>query len=443
MDKDDVEMVDAESYVPASDILVSNESPVKCENSVISGKRNVEDKIDDQSYLKGEDSKNARSELEDHLNSESKPEAHDNVVLEKKLPTIDAGIDDMISGYTKVIDDEVQNIEKMIYEVNQNGNDLMVDRQEDSQMKKIPTNVTTDSSIGKMPEPASPMFPSTVNVGQHSGEASKNICTMMVDREDDEGSPEDQSTFIGKLGTFYREKVMKFKLPKFYGHPLNCLKKVLWTSVIKLGGYDRVTGLKLWQQVGESFNPPKDVDAEENVPASDVLLSNESPPEAHDNVVLEEKMPTIDAGTDDMNGNDLMVATQDDPQMKTNATTFTTDGDARSDEFPKVKIVDIDSSIGKMPEPASLMFLINPSTTIAGQHSGESSKNQADGEDDEGSPEDKATFIGKLGTFYQEKAMEFKQPRFYGHQLNCLKLWRSVIRLGGYDWVSLLFYTCI
>ncbi|KAH0709490.1 hypothetical protein KY284_010917 [Solanum tuberosum] len=199
-------------------------------NSVITGKSNVEDKTDDRSDLKGEDLKNARNEIEDQLNSESKPEAHGNVVLEKKPPTIDAGTDDMVSGYTKVIDDEVQNIEKMIYEVNQNGNDLMVDRQEDSQMKTIPTNVTTDSSIGKTPKPASPMFPSTANTGHHSGEASQNICAMIVDGEDDEGSPEDQYAFIGKLGTFYREKAMEFKLPKFYGHPLNCLK---------LGGYDR------------------------------------------------------------------------------------------------------------------------------------------------------------------------------------------------------------
>ncbi|KAG5571917.1 hypothetical protein H5410_061683 [Solanum commersonii] len=56
-----------------------------------------------------------------------------------------------------------------------------------------------------------------------------------------------------------------------------------------------------------------------------------------------------------------------------------------------------------------------------------------DGEDHEGFPEDQATFLGKLGTFYPKKAMEFKPPRFYGHQLNRLKLWRSVIRLGGYD----------
>ncbi|KAH0774930.1 hypothetical protein KY290_012067 [Solanum tuberosum] len=168
MDEGDVEMRDAETNVPASDVLVSNESLVKYENGDKTGKNNSEDKTHEQT------------------------------------------------------------IEVMDY------------------------------SIGKAPEPASLMFlinPSTANDGQHSGEASENISAMMVDGEDDEGSLEDQAAFIGKLGTFYREKAMEFKLPKFYGHPLNCLK--LWRSVIRLGGYDRVTGFKLWRQVGDSFNPPK------------------------------------------------------------------------------------------------------------------------------------------------------------------------------------------
>lgn len=41
---------------------------------------------------------------------------------------------------------------------------------------------------------------------------------------DDEGSSEDQAAFIRKLESFYRERAMEFKPPKFYGHPLNCLK---------------------------------------------------------------------------------------------------------------------------------------------------------------------------------------------------------------------------
>ncbi|KAG5571916.1 hypothetical protein H5410_061682 [Solanum commersonii] len=169
-------MLDAAKNVPARDVLVSNKSP---------------------------DLKNSRSETEDQFNSKSQLEGHDNVVLENETPTIDAGTDDMVSGYLNLTDDEAQNInkgevnevqlsEKMIYEVNQNGNDLTVARQEDIQMKENPTTVTTDgdarsyefpkvklkvtdSSIEKMPEPASPMFlinPSTTSTGEHSGEAS-------------------------------------------------------------------------------------------------------------------------------------------------------------------------------------------------------------------------------------------------------------------------------
>ncbi|KAH0706032.1 hypothetical protein KY285_010563 [Solanum tuberosum] len=155
MDKGDVEMVNAEENVPASDVLVSNESPIKYENGVKTGKSNAEDKTHDQSDLKGEDLKNARSEPEDQLNSKSQPEAHDNVVMENKTPTIDAGTDDMVSGYLKVTDDEVQKIdegevneadqsEKMIYEVNQNGNDLMIATQEDPQIKTNATMITND-----------------------------------------------------------------------------------------------------------------------------------------------------------------------------------------------------------------------------------------------------------------------------------------------------------
>ncbi|XP_018441216.1 AT-rich interactive domain-containing protein 3 isoform X1 [Raphanus sativus] len=69
------------------------------------------------------------------------------------------------------------------------------------------------------------------------------------------GTEEDQSAFMKELYHFFRERSMDFKPPKFYGEGLNCLK--LWRAVIRLGGYDKVTGCKLWRQVGESFRPPK------------------------------------------------------------------------------------------------------------------------------------------------------------------------------------------
>ncbi|KAL2499198.1 AT-rich interactive domain-containing protein 5 [Abeliophyllum distichum] len=89
----------------------------------------------------------------------------------------------------------------------------------------------------------------------HSGEMVKTVFSQTKLAEGDNGTPEDQTIFMKELESFHWEKGMDFKPPKFYGHPLNCLK--LWRAVIKLGGYDRVTGSKLWRQVGESFHPPK------------------------------------------------------------------------------------------------------------------------------------------------------------------------------------------
>ncbi|CAA0805916.1 AT-rich interactive domain-containing protein 5 [Striga hermonthica] len=91
-----------------------------------------------------------------------------------------------------------------------------------------------------------------------SGETFKSFSTQSTlpwMGEGDDGTLEDQIAFMKELESFHREKAIDFKPPKFYGQPLNCLK--LWRAVIKLGGYDTVTGAKLWRQVGESFHPPK------------------------------------------------------------------------------------------------------------------------------------------------------------------------------------------
>eukprot|EP00268_Persea_americana_P001299 TRINITY_DN1038_c0_g1_i1.p1 TRINITY_DN1038_c0_g1~~TRINITY_DN1038_c0_g1_i1.p1 ORF type:complete len:482 (-),score=135.11 TRINITY_DN1038_c0_g1_i1:719-2164(-) len=53
-----------------------------------------------------------------------------------------------------------------------------------------------------------------------------------------------------------------------------------------------------------------------------------------------------------------------------------------------------------------------------------------------GTEEEQAAFMQELANFFRERSMEFKPPKFYGIGLNCLKLWRAVIRLGGYDKVT-------
>uniref|UniRef100_A0A0D9WS78 ARID domain-containing protein n=1 Tax=Leersia perrieri TaxID=77586 RepID=A0A0D9WS78_9ORYZ len=68
------------------------------------------------------------------------------------------------------------------------------------------------------------------------------------------------------------------------------------------------------------------------------------------------------------------------------------------------------------------------------------------GGDDSGTEEEQAAFMKELERFYREKLMEFKPPKFYGEGLNCLKLWRQVTGLGGYDQVmciACLLTSCI
>uniref|UniRef100_A0A2N9IR47 ARID domain-containing protein n=1 Tax=Fagus sylvatica TaxID=28930 RepID=A0A2N9IR47_FAGSY len=59
--------------------------------------------------------------------------------------------------------------------------------------------------------------------------------------------------------------------------------------------------------------------------------------------------------------------------------------------------------------------------------------------DEWGTPQEQLAFMKELESFYRENTLEFKPPKFYGEPLNCLKLWRAVIRLGGYD-LALLEY---
>ncbi|GMH23995.1 hypothetical protein Nepgr_025838 [Nepenthes gracilis] len=53
-----------------------------------------------------------------------------------------------------------------------------------------------------------------------------------------------------------------------------------------------------------------------------------------------------------------------------------------------------------------------------------------------GTEEEQSAFIKELENFFKDRSLEFKTPKFYGEPLNCLKLWRAVTRLGGYDKVT-------
>ncbi|KAH8509795.1 hypothetical protein H0E87_011520 [Populus deltoides] len=115
------------------------------------------------------------------------------------------------------------------------------------------------SSVQNQPQTATPSTQrrcSTPRTKLDSAAKSKNVWTdMKMGETDVAGTLEEQAAFMKDLEVFYKQNIMDFKPPKFYGEPLNCLK--LWRSVIKLGGYEVVTANKLWRQVGEPFHPPK------------------------------------------------------------------------------------------------------------------------------------------------------------------------------------------
>ncbi|XP_039068715.1 AT-rich interactive domain-containing protein 5-like [Hibiscus syriacus] len=50
--------------------------------------------------------------------------------------------------------------------------------------------------------------------------------------------------------------------------------------------------------------------------------------------------------------------------------------------------------------------------------------------------EEQVAFVKEVEAFYKENNLEFKHPKFYKEDLNLLKLWRAVIKLGGYEQVT-------
>ncbi|EFJ16229.1 hypothetical protein SELMODRAFT_445202 [Selaginella moellendorffii] len=57
-------------------------------------------------------------------------------------------------------------------------------------------------------------------------------------------------------------------------------------------------------------------------------------------------------------------------------------------------------------------------------------------DDGDGTVEEQLAFVKELEKFFRERSMEFKAPKFYGEELNCLKLWKAVMKLGGYEQVT-------
>ncbi|KAI3921831.1 hypothetical protein MKX01_005520 [Papaver californicum] len=62
--------------------------------------------------------------------------------------------------------------------------------------------------------------------------------------------------------------------------------------------------------------------------------------------------------------------------------------------------------------------------------------NEEEGGSESGNEYEQAAFMKELERFCKEHHLDFKPPKFYGEGLNLLKLYRAVIKLGGYDQVT-------
>ncbi|KAL6493308.1 hypothetical protein OROGR_033067 [Orobanche gracilis] len=156
------------------------------------------------------------------------------------------------------------------------------------------------------------------------------------------------------------------------------------------------------------------------------MSSNEAP--SSENAVLDKVLQGGDEKMENATNVDEEKAVNDEPKKQGKAILLArdvTDGNTKTIQTATKN--EGDHSPLPTATPSSLV-------RIAGDHSGFTRATlplMAEGDD--GTPEDQAAFMKEIESFYRERAIDFKPPKFYGQLLNCRKLWRSVIRLGGYD----------
>ncbi|KAH1121413.1 hypothetical protein J1N35_004573 [Gossypium stocksii] len=190
--------------------------------------------------------------LEQQLPEASQVNLVDTAVQEQQSspPTKDQNANETIADTTSTLPTDV----------NMTDNPPMPDKPDNISSNDANTD-PSDAPPAEPPEQkvngdATPLRSLAPESGPEKVEKSKSwLLDPEMGEADEAGTPEERAAFMKELESFYKDRSLEFKPPKFYGEPLNCLK--LWRAVIKLGGYEVVTASKLWRQVGESFHPPK------------------------------------------------------------------------------------------------------------------------------------------------------------------------------------------
>ncbi|GFQ00258.1 AT-rich interactive domain-containing protein 5 [Phtheirospermum japonicum] len=263
--KNVIEEKNAENGVEGEN-LVKNVIEEKNDENGVEGENLVKNVVDEKIAEKHKDSERINQDADTESDSKNTQVLTD-VPSNEAPPSQNAASDKVLPGGDEEMEDAANNNVNEAKEVNdevkEQGKDLLVASPVTGpNAQTIETLTKHEGDHSSLPSKHEAGTPSArylpVKAGEHSGETVKTVFTpaaLPLMAEGDDGTPEDQAAFMKEIESFYRERAMDFKPPKFYGQPLNCLK--LWRAVIRLGGYDRVTGSKLWRQVGESFHPPK------------------------------------------------------------------------------------------------------------------------------------------------------------------------------------------
>ncbi|PRQ47161.1 putative transcription factor & chromatin remodeling ARID family [Rosa chinensis] len=175
---------------------------------------------------------------------------------------------------------------------------------------------------------------------------------------------------------------------------------------------------ELVKQGGDTLNDDdQELDKPGDEPPSDVKADMRELPLNSDNGYEENAEPNSGAA------GDIITASNNEPATPHAGFSDIKDENKNGKELEnKVNGKEVTTPMNNGKSSSKYMFLSDDSHTYDGN--------------DSGTEEEQLDFMKEIENFFKERSMEFKPPKFYGDCVNCLKLYRIVTRLGGYDKVT-------
>ncbi|MBA0705791.1 hypothetical protein Golax_017952 [Gossypium laxum] len=159
--------------------------------------------------------------LEQQLPAASQVNLVDTAVQEQQSspPTKDQNANETIADTTSTLPTDVNMTDNPPMPVkpdNISSNDANTDPSDAPPAEPLEQKVNGD---------ATPLRSIAPESGPEKVEKSKSwLLDPEMGEADEAGTPEERAAFMKELESFYKDRSLEFKPPKFYGEPLNCLK---------------------------------------------------------------------------------------------------------------------------------------------------------------------------------------------------------------------------